>query len=188
MAEIRQQLGATAKEASKAASRALNRTAARVRTYGARAIRDAGYGIKVSDIKRQIKVIKASPSILAATVVASGRSIPLIQYAARQTSDGVSVNVKNGRRTVRHAFLQTMHSGHRGVFIRRDAHTTTKGVSRRRIGQRTRHGLPIDELYGPGIPAAFANEAVQHQLVEQTTTFFPIEMRRQLQHVLDTRA
>lgn len=187
MADIRGQLGASAKDASKAASRALNRTAARVRTYAARGIRDQGYNLKVGVIKQSLHVTKASPSVLAATVTATGKSIPLIQYAARQTSDGVSVNVKNGRKVIRHAFIQTMHSGHRGVFIRRDASSGAhKGLARHRTGRQTKHGLPIDELYGPGIPAAFANETVQHQLVQQTEQYFPVEMRRQLEHVLDT--
>jgi len=188
---IRNQLGATQREASKAASRALNRTASRVRTYAARGIRDAGYNLKVGDIKKQIRVVKASPVVLAASVIASGRSIPLINYSARQTSDGVSVNVRDGRKVIKHAFLQTMHSGHRGVFIRREVRGATqhiKGTTRSHTGRTTKHGLPIDELFGPSIPAAFSNAVVQQQLIEQTTTYFPTEMRRQLQHVLESHA
>jgi len=191
MESIRNQLGATQKEASKAASRALNRTASKVRTVSARAIRDAGYQLKVGDIKRNIRIVKASPTILAATVIASGRSIPLIKYSARQTREGVTVNVQHGRRLIRHAFIQVMKSGHRGVFIRREVRGGTqhvKGITRGHSGRNTRHGLPIDELYGPSIPAAFSNAIVQKQLVEQTEQYFPIEMTRQLEHVLDTRA
>jgi hypothetical protein len=188
MDEIRAQLGATQKEAAKAGSRALNRTASRVRTYAARAIKAAGYNLKISDIKRSIRIVKASPSVLSASAVASGHSIPLIQYGARQTSTGVSVNVKSGRRVIPHSFIQTMKSSHRGVFIRREVHSVgaAKGLERRRTGHTTRHGLPIDELLGPSIPAAFSNAVVQHALIENVEQYFPVEMRRQLEHVLDT--
>ena len=188
MDEISRSLGATQREASRAASRALNRTASRVRTYASRAIRDAGYGLKVSDVKRQLKITKAAPAVLAASVTATGKSIPLIQYSARQTTSGVSVNVLHGRKTIPHAFIQTMHSGHRGVFIRREARTgAVKGLHRQRTGQSTKHGLPIDELYGPGVPAAFANEIVQHTLVEQAEQYFPVAMRSALEFQLSKR-
>lgn len=186
---IRDQLQATQKEASKAASRALNRTATRVRTYSSRAIRAAGYNLKAGVIKRNLKITKASPGILAATVTAVGKSIPLIDYSARQTKTGVSVNVLHGRKTVRHAFIATMPSGHKGVFIRRDARTGgVKGLHRAK-GARTsgKHGLPIDQLFGPGIPAAFVNPAVEKAMTEQATTYFPVEMLRQLGFVLSKR-
>ena len=188
MESIRNQLGATQKEASKAASRALNRTASRVRTYAARGIRDAGYKLKAGDIKRQLKITRASPTILAATVTATGKSIPLIQYQAHQTKSGVSVNVLHGRKTIAHAFIASMPSGHKGVFIRREVRTgNVKGLGRKHT-HSTKHGLPIDELLGPGVPAAFANTVVQSALVENVTQYFPVEMARQLAHVLDVRA
>lgn len=179
-------LGATAKESRKAAAAALNRTAGRVRTYSARGIRDAGYNIKIGEIKRSMRIGRASQFALAATVTASGRPIPLIKYGARQTGSGVTVNVMRGRRTIRHAFVARMPSGHEGVFIQRKwlrgsgVGGGVRSRTRSAGGLGRKHGLPINELYGPGIPQAFANKLVRKVMVEQTNEYFPLEMARQL--------
>lgn len=45
--------------------------------------------------------------------------IPMADYPARQTRKGVSVAINTGKRSlVRSAFLATMKSGHRGVYVR----------------------------------------------------------------------
>lgn len=61
-----------------------------------------------------------------------GTPIPLSAYPHRQTKKGVSVEVNKGKRSlVKSAFLATMGSGHKGIFLRR-------GAKR----------LPIDERFG----------------------------------------
>jgi hypothetical protein len=73
---------------------------------------------------------------------------PLINYGAKQTKKGVTVRVKNGRTTLRHAFIATMPNGHKGVFER-------VGSGHKRVTKKGRSymsGLPIKELYGPSIP------------------------------------
>jgi hypothetical protein len=98
--------------------RALNRTAAQARTGGGRMLRASGYNIKASAIKRSFTIERATPSRLAVTLRATGRPITLINYGAQQTKKGVTVRVKNGRKTRRHAFIATMPNGHKGVFER----------------------------------------------------------------------
>ena len=62
----------------------------------------------------------------------TGKAVPLTAYPHRQTRKGVSVEVNRGKRTlIKGAFLATMASGHKGVFVR-------KGIRR----------LPIRELLG----------------------------------------
>jgi hypothetical protein len=52
-------------------------------------------------------------------LVAKAKPIPLMSFGARQTKTGVSVEVTKGKRSIiRHAFLATMQSGHKGVFMR----------------------------------------------------------------------
>lgn len=101
-----------------------------------------------------------TPARLIAALTAKGRPIPLIDYGARQTTNGVTVRVKNGRKTLKHAFVATMASGRAGVFER--VGTGHKRVTRN--GRAYWSGLPIRELYGPSVPDALGNAAVQKSI------------------------
>jgi hypothetical protein len=172
-------LGATRIGTTEAITRALNKTAITARADAARNIRDAGYGIKVSSVKGAISIRRANNQDLKAIVTATGNPIPLINYGARQTSKGVSVNVKNGRKVIAHAFIATMASGHKGVFARLGK--THKKVMRR--GKSYWSGLPIDELFGPSIPTAFANGAVQDAVKTAIEERFPVVLRQELKFI-----
>jgi hypothetical protein len=164
-------LGRIPKEVmDKAVPRALNKIAAQTKTQASRSIRDAGYGLKVYVIKKNIFIRRARPGDRLASVVAKGNAvIPLIDYGARPVRDGVSVNVKNGRKVIKHAFIAIMPNGHKGVFMREgNGH---KLVTRN--GMRVWSGLPIRQLYGPSIPAAFVNETVQLELRRKIIENFP---------------
>ena len=106
------------KDEVRAIVRALNKTAAQARTGGGRIVRGSDYNIKASAIKRSFTIERATPSRLAVTLKATGRPITLANYGPTQTKKGVTVRVKNGRKTLRHAFLATMPNGHKGVFER----------------------------------------------------------------------
>jgi hypothetical protein len=172
-------LGATAIGSTEAITRALNKTAITARAQAARSIRDVGYGIKVSSVKGSISIRRATSQDLKAVVTATGRPIPLIAYGARQTSKGVSVNVKNGRKEIAHAFIATMASGHKGVFVRTG--NTHKRVVRG--GKGSRSGLPIKELFGPSIPTAFFNAKVQDAVKTAIDERFPVVLRQELKYV-----
>lgn len=158
---------------------ALNKVAAQVKTNAARQMRDAGYNLKVSDIKRALTVNRASSGNLTAAVVASGRPIPLIKYGARQVSSGVSVDVLNGRKVIANAFIATMPSGHKGVFVR--VGKTHKKVNKR--GRAQWSGLPIKELFGPSVPNGLANAAVQAALQDLIAQKFPDILRQQIKYL-----
>lgn len=169
----------TKDESRKAIARALSKTATTARAEAARDIRDAGYGLKIGDIKDAISIRRATAYDLKALVRATGRPIPLIQYGARQTKKGVTVNVKNGRKRIAHAFIATMPNGHKGVFVR-------KGDQHRRVmrnGRVVSTGLPIRELYGPSIPSAFANEVVQRAIASAIRERFPTVLKQELAYL-----
>ncbi|KVM47118.1 hypothetical protein WJ58_28880 [Burkholderia ubonensis] len=153
------------RDIARATARALNKTAAQVRTGASREIRAAGYNLKAGTIRKTLSTTRATPARLIAALTATGRPIPLINYGARQTTKGVTVRVKNGSKTLRHAFIATMASAHIGVFER-------VGTGHKRVTKNGRahwSGLPIRELYGPSIPDALGNAAVQKtmgQLIE----------------------
>lgn len=112
-----------------AVARALNRTAAGVRTDAAKDIRQR-YAITGKDLSPAFHVYRASPQYLVAKVSATGRPLALMKF--RPTPDhprrkgeklprkgGVSVTIKRGaRKTVRGSFVARMPTGHVGVFRR----------------------------------------------------------------------
>lgn len=152
-----------------AASMALNVAADLVVDQAATRIREAGYNIAAGAINKAVTVKRASRSVLLAQIRATGRPIPLIAYSARQTADGVSVTVKNGRKMIQGAFIATMPNGHTGVFER--AGKRHKKIMRN--GKAQWHGLPLKELYGPSIASTFANQAVRDALVAVARDRFP---------------
>ena len=169
----------TKAESRKAIVRALNKTATTAKAEAARDIRDAGYGLKIGEIKKAISIRRANNTVLTAKVRATGRPIPLIKYSARPNANGVMVKVKEGRKLVPHAFIATMPSGHKGVFLR-------KGTQHKKVMQHGRavwSGLPIFEVFGPSIPAAFSNEVVQRALIEQVKERFPVVLRQELRYL-----
>lgn len=163
----------------KATVRALNRVADQVKTAAAREMRDAGYNLKVSDIKKGITTSKAYAGSLRAKVRASGRPIALFKYGARQTSKGVSVEVLNGRKVITGAFIATMPNGHRGVYVR--VGRTHKKVVK--AGKGGWSGLPIKELFGPSVPDGLANSAVQEALQRLISEKFPEVLRQQIKYL-----
>ncbi|MGU7784895.1 phage tail protein [Burkholderia sp. PU8-34] len=170
-------------EQQKAVVRALNKTAAQARTAAAQEVRVAGYNIKSSAIKSSFTVTRATRGNLVVVLKSTGRPVALINYGARQSKSGVSVQVKAGRTILRHAFIATMQNGHRGVF-ERTGKTHKKVV---RNGKIRRTGLPIKELFGPSIPQSLANESVQKALMKKIREKFPQILRHELAFVASKR-
>jgi hypothetical protein len=136
-----------------AIARALNRSIVSARVVMASAVA-TDMGLKVSDVKERIGLIEASaPDRLVATLTASGKRLPLIDFNARGPEPsrgkggGVRARMPGGAGTYPHAFIATMRSGHRGVYER------VGPSSRRSVGARS-NNLPIVELRGPSIRAS----------------------------------
>lgn len=131
-------LGRLEANAPAAIARALNRSATSANVVMVRAIAQ-DLGLKQGDVKDRIAIRSASPSDLRAQLIATGARIPLIKFNARERlGRGVTARLPGGRGQYPSAFIATMRSGHRGVFVR-------KGRPR----------LPIAELFGPSIPRVF---------------------------------
>jgi hypothetical protein len=128
-----------------AASRAINKTLANVKTESSKRIRDER-ALSASVVKGTLTIYKANKAYLYGSLIASGRPIPLREYQARQTNKGVTVKVSPGGRKLivqagNHAFQVGRYGDH--VYIR-------TGKSR----------LPIKKLYGPSIPATFLKQKI----------------------------
>lgn len=95
-------------------------------------------GIKVSDVRKRIRLEPPNARTLTGTLHASLKRIPLIKFAARSTRSGVTYRGKGGRSRRPHAFIATMPSG-TGVFKRKE------GAGR----------FPVRQLYGASIGRVF---------------------------------
>lgn len=136
-------------QAALAMARALNRTAKGAETDAVRAIAE-NMRIKQQDVRKSMRLKRATQTLLQAEVVATGKRIPLLAFRARGPipsrgkGGGVRYDLGAGRSLAPHAFIATMRSGHRGVFQRKP------GAGR----------APIYELKGPSIPKVFGDRTI----------------------------
>lgn len=151
----------------KAAVRALNRAADMSKTEAKREMTKK-YSFKSSEVGNTLTVYKATPARVEATVRSKGRRTPLLKMMARQTKKGVTVKIGKTRKLIPSAFIATMKSGHRGVFIR-----------------LTKKNLPIKELYTISIPEGFGSQdvmdAVKLKMGDAFYKRFEHELRRMLE-------
>ncbi len=127
--------------------RAMNRAIASGRTAIVREMaRDTG--LKAKDIRDAIVMREATIGRPVASISASLKRLPLIKFGAkgpepsRGRGRGVSYRLPSGKGRLANAFIATMGSGHRGVFIRKS------------LGPGTKR-LPIRELFGPSLGKVF---------------------------------
>jgi hypothetical protein len=137
--------------------RALNRTATQSRTP---IVKQIAGDLKVTQraVRQRINIDRASRVRYAAALYASAKRIPLIEFGARgpEPSRGRGRGVSSrlpAKRRLRHGFIATMASGHRGVFQR------TPGKFMRRRPRRQ----AIREEFGPSIYFAFEKFATVAQ-------------------------
>jgi hypothetical protein len=149
----------------RAAMRAINRGLEATDTLAGRAlaenlgltqgtIRNRRYGVFALD--------KATEARLIGYYAVRGARLPLTLFRPYQSAKGVAYNLPGGQGFIPHAFLATMPSGHRGVFIRKHLAPTGK-----------RNRLPIDERKGPSLPTVFVKQwraTIQARAIEATQT------------------
>lgn len=124
--------------------RAINRSIGSVRTVMVRSIAD-DVGLKQKDVRDALRMQQASLSRPEAVLAAKLKRIPLIDFKAtgpepsRGKGKGVSYKLSGGKNRIANAFIATMPTGHRGVFVRK---------AKARLG--------IRELFGPSLGHVFA--------------------------------
>lgn len=130
-------------------SRALNNTATTARKESAQKI-SASSGMPVNQVRNAIRIIKATYKKWIAVVRVSDRPIPAIKFFKTRTRDGetkltapkgIEFKTRKGNEPSDETpFIQTMPSGHIGLF--------------QRTGMRR---YPIQELYGPSLGKVFSS-------------------------------
>lgn len=168
---------------NKALFRTLNRVIEMARTSAYREIRQA-YNIPVKDLRNDLTITKANPTVLSAKLNALGRPLPLAVFQARQTKKGVTANIAKRRVLVRGAFFATMPNGHRGVFSR--GAYVGKEFNRRHTRLKAYPGndLAVNELFSKSVPTALLNESVLSSVKKKITENLQPRLRHELQYVL----
>jgi len=188
--------------AARVTMRALNKTLSGVKTDSSSAIRDI-ITAKKSAVDETFKISRATEQNSSAWIASTGRPIALIDYSARETKKGVSVQVRKdrARKVVPGAFIATMKSGHKGVYWRK-WHGTKSGKMRKNDSAINRSGyvwsakmkrfisiawlakqyrLPIMERFGPRIPDIMENEPVMKGILSSAGD----RLHKNLMHEMD---
>ena len=86
---------------------------------------------------------------------------------------GVTYKLTGGKNRIANAFIATMSSGHKGVFVR-------AGVSAKKSAGAWSKNLPIAELYGPSLGHVFAKfrPSAEARIAQAFDTAFEHEMQR----------
>lgn len=140
----------------KATKRALNRTAAQVRTEAARAI-SKKTGMKVGQIKKHLIKINAQFNKLTAEVVAKKYSPNLVEY---MTASQIKRAMARKGAGVRAKAWRT-NKEYRGSFVGRGKNSGKTLVYARTGSSRN---AKLKALYGPSVPRTFIEKEVMRAL------------------------
>lgn len=157
----------------RAARRALNETAHKVKVRAADVIHDK-LPVMRKTVNRALSVRKARNSDLHALVIAVGEArIPIIQLKPkpRQIKKGVSYKLDGDRRLIKGAFKQKV-KGHTGIFKRR------REWKHKKMESGKWHGLPISEITAPGIPSKFSSKAIEQSMLKHAANQWPRSFKR----------
>ncbi|WP_036217048.1 phage tail protein [Lysinibacillus sphaericus] len=161
----------TPREAKIILVRAINRGATAARTRSSVLLRK-NYIMKAEDIKKRIKIRKATANNLSAQIRASGPVTPLMKFDVTPSTPQsviVRARVKKGgsRKVIKHGFVNRMSNSHVNVFTR--------------VG---RNRLPIKGLYGPSIAQMMGKEEIVEEIIERGQTVRDERLEHELNRLL----
>lgn len=174
-------------------ARAINHVAAKAKTQSSRQIRGT-FKVRASDLNKAIVVVKATRAQQTGYVVHTGQPLPLRAFQPRQTKTGVSVNIKGQRKTVAHAFIQTLNSGSENVFAR--GMYTDKFNFRTKRNQRSfpakrgdawPNDLPITILRTKSIPGMLLDRTILSNVKSFIDKEFPDRMKHELTRLVQAK-
>ena len=152
---------------------ALNDAIKQARTAGRQEIRFI-YNIKAGDIRKAVKIKKASFIDLAATLSYISRRRSLLSFGAKQFKYGVRVKVvkAGGFKKIKHAFVQeALRGGGRAVLIR-------KIVSGDRVGR-----YPIEGRQGPSQSEMANNPRVGSVIMKRASSAYDRRLKYHIDRI-----
>ncbi|MEJ1409384.1 MAG: hypothetical protein RPU60_04085 [Candidatus Sedimenticola sp. (ex Thyasira tokunagai)] len=190
----------------KALGTSINRTATHTRSQVSTKAREKTT-VKAKYAKKGITIPYRATSVkLHSKVVISGKRIPLIGYATRQTKKGVSGRIYKSEPIILRprAFIATMKSGHKGVFWRKKR---TGGAGRQgdrwagdpqawfrflramkqkypNSNQELVRRLGITELAGPALPDLIKDKRVWGALAKEADVYLLRQLDANLAYYL----
>jgi hypothetical protein len=181
--------------APKVLSRAINDTLAGVKTDASTEIRNI-ITAKKSAVDGTFRTVKATVTQFSGLFESKGKPLPLIDFSARQTKAGVSVQVKkkNPRTVLTGAFIAAVRTkeqaaagstGHQGVFwrvYRGGVKGPVKKIAYGRLPRKYR--LPIKQLFGPRIPDILGDEPVMAVVLKKADDRLHKNMDKELNYEL----
>jgi len=141
--------------------RGINRTASGARTQIVRRL-SSETGLRQKDIRPGVTLSQRATYVSwLAQISMKGRGVSLMRFNPVQEQGGVVYWIGERHYFIRSAFLATMQSGHRGVFIRGIVvgYKGKLGYRPRPTAERKGGRLPIVERFGPAIGTLFERTA-----------------------------
>ena len=183
-------------ELSKATARAINRAMTSGRATAVREIRKM-YNIDPKFLKEKIgdkdnrynalKVWRANPNNLTATLKAYGKPIPLIAFPVTETKKGVEISVIKGqKKSIAHAFITTTKSGHRSVFARGKYAGGKFAFRQSRIKPFPLPDLPITQLTTTSIQTAVVTPTILTAMGIKVRETLDKRMIADIRHILSS--
>ncbi|WII39694.1 phage tail protein [Paenibacillus thiaminolyticus] len=162
-----------AQKAPKAIDRAFKRTGQRLQTVAVQEVRKE-YIIRAGDVRKygNLRLTQKKDEIIFRS---SGRNIPLIKFKTTPTRVvkrrpkvlKAAVKKHGEKKPISGAFVQQMPNGNLGVY------------HRRRKGR-----LPIEQLYGPGVPIMLNAQKIRDKLQDEMTKKLEQRLEHELERVL----
>lgn len=180
--DVEKRLGNMKAKAPQVLSRAMNRAITNSKKNMAKET-SSKYFITSGEVRKTVKVLKASSSRLKAAAISSGEGIALSKFkvnpgspvryrgksrspkvykAGVEKSGGVKALDKNPK-----AFIAIMKSGHKGVFER-----------------TSEESLPLKQLYGPSVPQMVKNDKVMKVVNDEANATLQKRLDVEIQNVL----
>ncbi len=155
MAAITKEFPQLKRKVKRAAVSSINKTLIKTRNKSAPWISEkTGGTIKPAQVKKEFKITRAKAKKIRGVLSIQGGPIPLIRYQARATKRGVSYNIGQGRKILKGAFIATMPTGHKGVYVRAGGKRGAARIVKKGqyAGKLYKPELTIKERKGPGVP------------------------------------
>jgi hypothetical protein len=176
-AQVRQALQVVGRDASKAMSRAANKTATTVRAQAARSL-GKEIALPSSVLKKSLPILPATQRHPEAAVVARGRPISIMRLGARQEKAGVSYRKGSGRELIKSAFIATMpRAGRPAVFLRTPP-------SERKSRGAWGLNLPIKKQMAPSVPSVVLEKGIFEALKSFARDTLAKNLKHELEYLL----
>lgn len=145
--------------------RALNKTAANVRTAASTAVRKR-ISLSAAVVRDGIAIRRATKDKLLSSLAISGKPVPLRDFKAKQTRKGVTAAIKPGKRTL-----------YKGTFI-------VAKLGGNVFKRQGKGRLPITKLVGPSLPTVFGTDQVTAETLASAKELLPKRLAEEIRFEL----